>query len=246
MKIDISETKQEMGARAAKHAADAINKAIAEKGGANVILATGASQFETLKVLVTLPVDWSKVVMFHLDEYVGMPITHGASFRKYLQERFVDQVSPLKAVHFVVGDAPDPHEECKRLGRIIAQHPIDVALVGIGENAHLAFNDPPADFETEEAYLVVDLDEKCRRQQLGEGWFPTIDDVPTRAISMGIRQILKSKVIIASVPDARKAQAVKGSVEGPITPDVPSSIMQQHPDTTIYLDAQSASLLKNK
>lgn len=244
MKVDISETKQEMGARAAKHSADAINKAIAEKGGANVILATGASQFETLKVLVTLPVDWSKVVMFHLDEYVGMPITHGASFRKYLQERFVDQVGGIKAAHFVEGDAPDPHEECKRLGRLIAEHPIDVALVGIGENAHLAFNDPPADFDTEEAYLVVNLDEECRRQQLGEGWFPTLDDVPTRAISMGIKQILKSKVIIVSAPDARKAKAVQGSVEGPITPDVPSSIMQQHPDTTLYLDAESASLLK--
>lgn len=236
--------KEAMGAAAAGAAAEKIKTAIVDKGQANIILATGASQFEVLKNLVAGEgIDWSKVVMFHLDEYIGIGREHPASFRKYLQERFVDEVSRLKAVHFVDGDAEDPRAECDRLGGIIAGHPIDVALVGIGENGHLAFNDPPADFETEDAYIIVDLDEKCRRQQLGEGWFATLDDVPAQAISMSIGQIMKSRCIICSVPDKRKAEAVKAAVEGQVSNMCPSSILQEHDNCTLYLDEQAASLL---
>ncbi len=236
--------KEAMGAAAAGAAAERIKAAIADKGQANIILATGASQFEVLKNLVAAEgIDWSKVVMFHLDEYIGIGKQHPASFRKYLKERFADQVSGLKAVHFVDGDAENPQAECDRLSEIIAAHPIDAALVGIGENGHLAFNDPPADFETEAPYIVVDLDAKCRRQQLGEGWFRALDDVPARAISMSIRQITKSRCIICSVPDERKAEAVKAAVQGQVSNMCPSSILQEHDNCTLYLDEAAASLL---
>ncbi|MBN1125965.1 MAG: glucosamine-6-phosphate deaminase [Sedimentisphaerales bacterium] len=237
-------TKEELGQAAAEAAAKDIVAAIQVRGQANIILATGASQFATLQHLITQKViDFSAVVMFHLDEYIGLGIEHPASFRKYLKERFVDRLDSLKAYHFVNGDAPNPAMECSRLSKLIQAHPIDVALVGIGENGHLAFNDPPADFETEEPYLVVELDEKCRRQQLGEGWFPALEDVPQEAISMSIRQILKSQSIVVSVPDRRKAEAVKGAVEGPVTNLCPSSILQQHRNCRMYLDSESASLL---
>ena len=178
-----------------------------------------------------------------MDEYVGIPVTHPASFRKYLRERFVDRLPvPPAAFHFLDGEG-DCAAECKRVGEIIESHPIDVAFIGIGENGHLAFNDPPADFETDEPYILVELDEACRRQQLGEGWFPTFEDVPGRAISMSIRQILKSNVIVCTVPDKRKAEAVKKAITGPVTPDVPASILQQHDRATIYLDRAAASLL---
>ena len=247
MKVHISKTKQELGRQAAADGAELIRKAIQEKGHANIIVATGASQFEMLENLVKAPgIDWSKVTAFHLDEYVGMPATHPASFRKYLKERFVEKLpGKIAAFHYVNGEG-DATANCRALGEIIKKHPIDVAFVGIGENAHLAFNDPPADFDTEEPYLVVNLDEACRKQQMGEGWFKTLEDVPKKAISMGIRQIMKSKALIVSVPDQRKAQAVKGSVEGPITNTVPSSIMQKHPNATVYLDEPSASLLSKK
>jgi glucosamine-6-phosphate deaminase len=179
--------------------------------------------------------------MFHLDEYIGLPITHPASFRKYLKERFVDLV-PIKEFNYVDGSS-DATAECKRLGEIISRNPIEVAFVGIGENGHLAFNDPPADFETEEPYIIVSLDEACRRQQVGEGWFASLDDVPCQAISMSIRQILKAEEIICIAPDARKAQAVKACFEGPVSPEAPASILRTHPQTTIYLDRQSASTL---
>ncbi len=246
MKIEIY-SKEEIGQKSAHLAGEKIKKSIHENGTANMILATGASQFETLKNLVEIRgIDWSKVVMFHLDEYVGIEKSHPASFRKYLQERFVDKVPPLKAVHFVEGDRPDAEEECKRLNRIISSHPIDVAFVGIGENGHLAFNDPPADFETEEPFIVVELDKACRKQQMGEGWFKTIEDVPRKAISMSIRQIMSAKTIICSVPDARKAQAVKNCLEGEVTNMHPASILQNHADCTVYLDPESASLLSRK
>ena len=245
MKVRVLATKDELGAAAAADAEQAIQSALAGRGQANVILATGASQFEMLSHLLKADLDWPQVTFFHLDEYVGMPITHGASFRKYLKERFVDQLpNPPAAFHYIDAEG-DCHAECERLDALIAQHPIDVACIGIGENGHLAFNDPPADFDTEKPYLVVELDEACRRQQQGEGWFPTLDDVPTQAISMSIRQILKSKQIVCSVPDERKSQAVQGAVEGPVTPDVPASILQQHNHTTIYLDEPAASRLTN-
>ena len=241
MEIIISNTKAELGEKAAITGAGLIRKAILTNGAANIIVATGASQFEMLNELIKQEVDWSKVTAFHLDEYIGIPEKHPASFRKYLKERFVNKIS-LKEFHYVDGET-DPHAECSRLSKIISSHPIDVAFIGIGENGHLAFNDPPADFETEEPFIVVNLDEQCRRQQWGEGWFPTLNDVPEQAISMSVKQIIKSKALICSVPDLRKAEAVKGSLEGKVTPLVPASVMQQHKAVWIYLDKDSASLL---
>jgi glucosamine-6-phosphate deaminase len=248
MEVVISETKAEGGRRAAAQGTQILRDALAADGGGGevtIILATGASQFEMLADLVRAPgIDWGRVAAFHLDEYVGMPVTHPASFRKYLRERFIAALpAPPGAFYEIDGEAPDPHAECARLGALIAGRRVAVAFVGIGENGHLAFNDPPADFTTEEPYIVVELDEACRRQQLGEGWFPDLAAVPTRAISMSIRQILKSDRIICTVPDARKAVAVKNCLEGPVSPNAPASILQTHAGTTIYLDHDSASLL---
>jgi len=240
--VVVSKNAKEAGKAAGTRAAALIRTAIAEKGEANIILATGDSQVETLSTLISEQVDWSRVVMFHLDEYIGLPENSPASFRRYLKERFLSRVAPLKAAHLVNGEV-DPEAECERLSQIIRQHPIDVALVGIGENGHLAFNDPPADFDTEKPYIVVELDEQCRRQQMGEGWFATLNDVPRKAISMSIKQICLSKHIICSVPDERKAEAVKNTLAGPVTNMVPASILQQHPDCQFYLDEASASKL---
>ena len=239
MKIEIAETKQELGKLAAEKGAELIRKAIQKNGKANIIVATGASQFEMLGELVKEDIDWSVVTGFHLDEYIGIELSHPASFRKYLKERFVDLV-PIKEFNYVDGST-DALAECVRLGEIISRHPIDVAFVGIGENGHLAFNDPPADFETEEPYLVVNLDDDCRRQQLGEGWFPTFDDVPKQAISMSIKQIMKSEHIICSVPDERKAAAVKNTLKSEVSSLVPASVLQLHPSTWLFLDKTSAS-----
>jgi len=239
--------KPTLGREAARAGAQLIRAAIRDRGSGNIIVATGASQFEMFDALVNEPeVAWHRVTAFHLDEYFGLPATHPASFRRYLWERFHRRLPlPLRAFHYVDGEA-DPQAECRRVGAIIRQHPIDVAFIGIGENGHVAFNDPPADFDTEEPYLVVSLDEACRRQQLGEGWFKTLADVPARAISMSCRQIMKSAAIVCSVPDQRKAQAVKNAVEGPVTPQVPASVLQLHEHVTIYLDPESSSLLKGR
>ncbi|MBA2114197.1 glucosamine-6-phosphate deaminase [Bremerella alba] len=243
MKLEVLEDAKHLGVAAARRGAESLRKALAENGQANIIVATGASQFETLSALIAEPnIDWSRVTGFHLDEYLGLDDQHPASFCRYLRERFVDQV-PLKQFHYVNGISSVPHQVCQQLGQLIQTHPIDVAFVGIGENGHLAFNDPPADFETNNPYLVVDLDEACRKQQAGEGWFASINDVPTQAISMSCRQILKSKTIICSVPDQRKAKAVQSSLEGIVTPEVPASILQTHEDTTLFVDKSAASLL---
>lgn len=242
MKVIQSEDPQYLGTAAGKAAASLIREPIKEKGFANVILATGTSQFETLRQLLKEGIDWEKVNVFHLDEYIGIPVSHPASFRKYLKERFINKVDSLGSVYLIDGES-DPEEECRRLGDIISKHPIDVALVGIGENGHLAFNDPPADFETEKPYLVVDLDVPCRVQQLNEGWFDTLEDVPQQAISMSIQQILKSKHIICSVPEERKAKAVKNCLESEVSNLHPASILQNHSDCSIYLDKASSSLL---
>ena len=245
MKRSIHETKQEMGAAAAVAAAQAVYEAIEDRGQANIILATGTSQMDMLRNLVASDeVDWAKVTMFHLDEYMALGANHPASFRRYLKEQFVDKVKSLKAVHFINGDADDPQQECQRIGSLIATHPIDVAMIGIGENGHLAFNDPPADFETEEPFIIVELDERCRRQQLGEGWFETLEKVPGRAISMSIRQTMKSACLIVTVPDKRKAEAVKDALEGQVTSMCPASILQRHNDCKIFMDAEAASLLE--
>lgn len=230
------------GRAAAAHAAATLVRAIRERGDARIIAATGASQFDFLDALTTTPgIDWSRVEMFHLDEYVGLPLQHPASFRKYLLERLIGPTG-LTRHHLLDGEG-DAAAVAERVGRELARAPVDVAFVGIGENGHLAFNDPPADFETETPYLIVTLDEACRRQQVGEGWFASIADVPSRAISMSVRQILKAREIICIVPDARKAPAVKACVEGEISPMAPASVLRTHPNTTLYLDRDSASLL---
>ena len=232
-----------LGHAAAAAAAEAIQKAITENDEANIVVATGISQIQMLEALVEKEINWSKVTAFHLDEYVGLPEQHPASFRKYLKERFVDKVGGLKNFYFV-NPGPDPEKECERLDAIISKVKIDVACVGIGENGHLAFNDPPADFETDKPFLVLDLDEACRRQQLNEGWFPAFEDVPKQAISMSIRQIMKSRTIICSALDERKAEAVRMAVEEDVSNLVPASILQEHPDCTLFLDTASACRLR--
>jgi glucosamine-6-phosphate deaminase len=231
---------------AAAHAARLLREAVARREEARVIAATGASQFEFLEALTaSSDISWGKLVFFHLDEYVGLPEAHPASFRRYLKERIVARVHPA-AFHFIAGDAPDPSAEARRVGALLVQQPVDVAFVGIGENGHLAFNDPPADFETEEPYLVVRLDQACRRQQLREGWFPRFEDVPERAISMSIRQLMKAQEILCIVPDERKARAVRDCLELPVSPLHPASILRRHPRTTVYLDRPSASQLTGR
>ena len=244
IKTSILSDKDKAGAKAADLGARLIRDAIRKRGHANIIVATGASQFETLCHLIAAKsIDWTRVTAFHLDEYVGMPITHPASFRKYLWERFVSRLPlPLAAFHYVNGEG-DPAAECRRVGALIRKHPIDVCFAGIGENGHLAFNDPPADFRTSAPYLVVSLDEACRKQQMGEGWFPSLRHVPTQAISMSIRQIMKSSAILCTVPDLRKAEAVRDCLSGEVTPLHPASILQTHPACWCLLDESSASLL---
>lgn len=243
MNIHISPDPKALGRIAGAEAARLIRKSIESKGSANIILATGISQFETLNELVNdKNIDWSKVIMFHLDEYIDLPITSPASFRKYLKERFLEKIAPIGAAHLIDGET-DPVEECERLGNLIMKYPIDVALIGIGENGHLAFNDPPADFETTQPYIVVELDEACRKQQLGEGWFATMNEVPRRAISMSVKQIMLSENIICSAPDSRKAIAIKNCFANPVSNMHPASILQQHPQCICYLDTNSASLL---
>ena len=243
MRVTIFEDKNSLAKAAAEDAARSLRAALQEKRIARIIAATGASQFEFLESLTRAEgIDWARVEMFHLDEYVGLSVSHRASFRKYLRERLIEKVK-LSNYHLLDGEA-DPVEVARRVGAELSLAPVDVAFVGIGENGHLAFNDPPADFETEQPYLVVELDEACRRQQVGEGWFAGMADVPTRAISMSVRQILKAREIMAIVPDARKAEAVAACLEGEISPMTPASILRRHANTTIYLDKDSASLLK--
>ena len=242
MEIKILADKETLGRAAAEQAANSLRRAIREQGIARIIAATGASQFEFLDELTDTPrIDWSRVEVFHLDEYVGLPITHPASFRKYLFERLINKVG-IKHYHLLDGE-DDPKRAAKKVGNELQQKPIDLAFAGIGENAHLAYNDPPADFKIEDPYLIVELDEACRQQQVNEGWFATVADVPKRAISMSVRQILRSEEIIVVVPEERKAQAVKSSLEGEISPLIPASILRTHPNATIYLDKDSAALL---
>ncbi len=244
MKLQISPDKQDLGRRAAEAGAEIIRQAIARQGYANVIVATGASQFEMLQNLVAAKgIEWSKVAFFHLDEYAGMSADHPASFRKYLRERLVEKLpQPPKVFHYVQAEG-DCRAECGRLGDLIKQTPIDVAFIGIGENGHLAFNDPPADLQTEEPYIIVQLDDACRQQQFGEGWFATFDAVPKEAISMSINQILKSQAIICTVPDERKAEAVRNTLTQPVSPRYPSTVLTQHPQATLFVDEPAASKL---
>jgi glucosamine-6-phosphate deaminase len=247
MRTVVHPDKPTAGAAAAADGAAVIRAALRDRDKANIVLATGASQFEMLEALAEArEIDWHAVTGFHLDEFIGLPITHQASFRLYLWQRFVSRLPvPLAAFHYIDAER-DPARECARLASIIREHPIDVAFVGIGENGHLAFNDPPADFETSEPYLLVNLDEACRRQQLGEGWYGALDDVPRRAISMSVRRIMSARTIVCTVPERRKAEPLRAAVEGPVTPRVPASILQRHSDVRLYLDAASASLLKKR
>jgi glucosamine-6-phosphate deaminase len=242
VRIHLSDTADAMSAAAARHAERAIGDALAANGQARVVAATGNSQLGFLHHLArSTRLDWSRVELFHLDEYVGIPADHKASFRRVLHEHFVDPAG-IRSFHELAGDG-DVEAVRRTVGAALQRAPIDVAFVGIGENSHLAFNDPPADFDTTEPYILVTLDEACRRQQVGEGWFATMADVPTRALSMSIRQILAAREIVAIVPDRRKAAAVAAVLTGPITPDVPASILRTHGDTTLYLDTASASLV---
>ena len=244
MNIHKAATKNKLGEEAARTGAQKIRDAILRQGKANVIVATGASQFEMLSHLTNEnEIDWTKVTGFHLDEYVGIPINHSASFRLYLWQRFVSKLPvPIKSFHFIDAEK-NPKNECMRLGSIIKEVQIDVAFIGIGENSHIAFNDPPADFETNDPYIIVNLDKDCQQQQLSEGWFKSLDEVPNEAISMSVKQIMKSESIICSVPDERKASAVSGTVTGKVTPSCPASILQNHPDCSLFLDSQSASAI---
>jgi len=244
MKIAVHETSEAMGRAAAEKAADILRRAIEEKGRAAFVAATGASQFAFLDRLVQAAgVAWDRTTMFHLDEYIGLPADHPASFRRYLRERLVSRV-PIGAAHFIAGDAEDLSTELERLSRLLAATPIDVAFVGVGENGHLAFNDPPADFDTERPYLVVALDQACRQQQFGEGWFPSFEAVPKRAVSMSIKQIMKSKAIVCTVPEKRKAKALQAALEGPIGPQVPASILRQHERCFLFTDREAAGLVQ--
>ncbi len=243
MLLRVFNDKTSLGKAAAEQAATAIRQAIAERGWARIIAATAASQFEFLDALTkAADIDWTKVEAFHLDEYVGLPITHPGSFRKMLLEQLVRKTG-ITRYHLLDGVAPDTGEVLRQVGKELASSPIDIAFLGIGENGHIAFNDPPADFQTEEPYLIVNLDEACRQQQVGEAWFADISQVPKHAISMSARQILKAKEILAVVPDTRKAQAVKACFEGDVSPMAPASILRTHANATIYLDNNSASLL---
>ena len=248
MLLRVFEDKVSLARAAADQAATAIRRAIAKRRQARIVAATGASQLEFLDALTKAPgidwpeIDWPKVETFHLDEYIGLPATHPASFRKFLVERLVEKTGIVN-YHWIEGDAADPSAVAREAGKQLKSAPIDVAFVGIGENGHIAFNDPPADFTTEEAYIIVNLDEACRQQQVGEAWFADISQVPRRAISMSPRQILKATEIVAVVPDKRKAQAVRACLEGPISPMAPASILRRHSNATVYLDTNSASLL---
>jgi len=246
MQILVSPTKMEMAQAAAAKAAELLKDAIARQGHATFVAATGASQFEFLDALTCTPdIDWFRTTMFHLDEYIGLPETHPASFRRYLNERLIGRVHP-GTVYLIQGEAPDPQTECGRLNRLIASYEIDVSFVGIGENGHLAFNDPPADFEVEDPYIIVELDEACRRQQLGEGWFTSLDEVPRRAISMSVKQIMRSQFIVCTVPNRRKSQAVYDCFTGEATPLHPASILRQHDHAYVFLDADAASSLSRQ
>ena len=246
MIVKVFNDKKSLAQAAADEARTVLREAIRDRGKARIIAATGNSQLEFLEALTRAKdIDWKKVEMFHLDEYVGLPATHLASFRKYLREHLIDKTG-ITNFHFLEGDRADLDKMIHDTAKALLAAPIDVAFVGIGENGHLAFNDPPADFETEEPYLLVTLDDACRRQQVGEGWFADISQVPGKAISMSVRQILKAQRIICVVPDTRKATAVELCVEGEVSPNAPASILRTHPATTIYLDRESAALLSPK
>lgn len=240
MKIYVAKTAEELGKRAAHAIAEKLCKAIVEKGEARLVLSTGGSQFETLEALLREDVPWDKVTVFHLDEYIDLPLTHAASFRKYLKERFMDHV-PLKESVFVETEGNVDENICVLTQRV-REKVIDVGVIGIGENAHIAFNDPPADFETKEAYIVVNLDSRCKKQQVGEGWFKDECEVPCQAVSMTPYQIMQCAHIISPVPHKVKADAIRKVLSSKkIDPMIPGSLLKTHSDFNLFLDEDSAS-----
>jgi glucosamine-6-phosphate deaminase len=239
MNINISSTPTELGKNAASLVAQKLNEAIRERGEARLLVSTGSSQFETLAALAESGVDWSAVSVFHLDEYIGLDMSHPASFRKYLYERFINRIS-VRAFYPVDGTG-DVAGNISRLSAEILKKPVDVGLIGIGENAHIAFNDPPADFETGSPYIIVYLDDRCKMQQVNEGWFPSLGHVPATAISMSVRQIMQCRIIVSSVPHSVKAEAVAMTLSNGLTNLVPATMLKQHPDWHLFLDANSAS-----
>lgn len=243
MLVRIFPDKATLSLAAADQASSAIRQAISQRGRARIVAATAASQIDFLDALTRTPgIDWRDVEVFHLDEYIGLPITHPGSFRGMLLQQLISKTG-ITNYHLLDGDTGDPAEVAQRVGAQLASAPVDIEFLGIGENGHIAFNDPPADFNTENPYIVVELDEACRRQQVGEAWFSDISQVPKQALSMSVRQILKAKEILAVVPDSRKAEAVKACFEGEISPTAPASVLRNHPHATIYLDVDSASRL---
>ena len=241
MKLIISKTKEELGRRSAIHAAECVKAAIEKQGYARILLSTGASQFPFFDEFVKMDIDWSRVEMFHLDEYVGITDAHPASFKRYLTDRFVNKVNPGKA-HLIDGSR-DPEKTIAELTALLAEKPVDVGLIGIGENAHIAFNDPPADFEDQRSYKVVTLDQRCLMQQVGEGWFKSVEETYKQAISMTCSQIMKCKTIISVVPYAVKAEAVYKTLTTELSPLVPATLLKEHSDFSLYCDADSASML---
>ena len=241
MKVNILENPVELGKNAAAYCTDIINESIARKGKARIVLSTGASQFDTIKALTESDIDWRMVEMFHLDEYIGLAETHPASFRKYLKERFLSKVSVKNA--YLVNGEDDPQKVIAYLTAEIRKEPIDLGLIGIGENAHIAFNDPPADFGTEEAFICVALNDTCKQQQVREGWFATADDVPKQAISMTVHQIMQCRHIVSCVPYAVKSKAIKDTLENQLTNTIPATMLKKHPDFALFLDKDSAMLI---
>lgn len=242
MRIDISPDPAELGRRAGDAAIRSLRAALAGGRRATLAVATGTSQYATLDRLVAAEgIAWERVDAFHLDEYVGIPADHPASFRRYLHQRFAGRLPRLGSFHAIAGDAPDPQAECRRLAGLLAGRTVDLGLIGIGENGHLAFNDPPADFATAAVYQVVPLDEACRRQQVGEGWYPDPAAVPATAISMSVPAIMACRALVCSVPGARKATAVAAAVDGPLSPACPASILRRHPGCALFLDRAAAA-----
>ena len=243
--VRIHPTSEELGQAAASHARDSLQSLLVNQKSVRMLAATGASQLAFLDILTgDRSVEWQRVELFHLDEYVGLGLQHPASFARYIKERIIDRTG-IERYHLLDGTL-DPHAVTAEMGQKIAAAPIDLAFVGIGENGHLAFNDPPADFEADDPYLVVELDQMCRQQQVGEGWFRSLEDVPTRAITLSIKQLMKAAEILCIVPDRRKAMAVRACLDGPVSPLAPASVLRLHPNATIYLDRESSSLLGNR
>jgi len=241
MKMVVSKTPELNGERVADCVEQYIKSAIEEKGSARILLSTGASQFEFFEALAKRDIDWTKVEGFHLDEYIGLPITHAASFRRYLKERFVEKTGIAK-FHYINAEM-DVEGEMQQISEELAKAPIDVGVIGIGVNAHIAFNDPPADAETEAAFKIVELDATCRKQQYDEGWFETLELVPRLAVSMTVKQILKCKAIVSCVPHAVKAQAVFDTLNSEVTNMIPSTYLKTHEDWNLFIDEAAGALL---